>query len=192
MKSEEELKEILNAIQGMDDSEINSLKDAYVLKRTVEDGELCDDGESGLIKEFIQALNTADHYEEEFRRLVSALKDGTHPYYCYNSKIEGNAKLLYYPSHRVALYRNEYGDLIKTVIWVYDDDLPRYSKDYSTFPCWQHGGSMVEDSDIISDLNGIERMAQLCNRRMIDEKNLDWLADELLTEHRAELFHVAQ
>ena len=85
-----------------------------------------------------------------------------------------------------------YGDLIKTVIWVYDDELSCYSKDYSTIPCWQHGGSMVEDSDIIGDLNGIERMAQLCNRRMIDERNLDWLADELLIEHRAELFHEAQ
>lgn len=186
MKSKEELSEILNAIQGMDDSEISSLKDAYVLKRTVEDGELCDDGESGLINEFIQALNTADHYEEEFRRLVSALKDGTHPYYCYNSKTDGNAKLLYYPHHRVALYRNEYGDHIKTVIWVYDDGLPCYSKDYSTFPCWQHGGSMVENSDTASDLNGIERMAQVCNRRMIDEKNLDWLTDELLKLHHDE------
>ena len=186
MKSKEELSEILNAIQGMDDSEISSLKDAYVLKRTVEDGELCDDGESVLFKEFIQTLNTADHYEEEFRRLVSALKDGTHPYYCYDSKIDGDAKLLYYPSHRVALYRNEYGDHIKTVIWVYDDELPCYSKDYSTIPCWQHGGSMVEDSDIISDLNGIERMAQVCNRRIIDEHNLDWLADELLKLHHDE------
>ena len=186
MKSEEELKEILNAIQEMDDSEINSLKDAYVLKRTVEDGELCDDEESGLLKELIQALNTADHYEEEYGRMVSALKDGTHPYYCYNSKIAGHAKMLYYPSHRVALYRNEYGDLIKTVIWVYDDELPRYSKDYSTIPCWQHGGSMVEDSDTVSDLDGIERMAQVCNRRIIDEKNLDWLADELLKLHHDE------
>ena len=186
MKSKEELKEILDTIHRMDDNEINSLKDAYVLKRTVEDGELCDDEESGLLKEFIEALNTADHYEEEFRRLVSALKDGTHPYYCYNSKTDGDVKLLYYPSHRVALYRNEYGDHIKTVIWVYDDELPCYSKDYSTFPYWQHGGSMVEDSDIISDLNGIERMAQLCNRRIIDEKNLDWLADELLKLHHDE------
>ena len=186
MKSKEELKEILNAIQGMDDSEINSLKDAYVLKRTVEDGELCDNGESVILKELIQALHTADHYEEEFRMLVSALKDGAHPYYCYNSKIDGDAKLLYYPSYRVELYRNEYGDHIKTVIWVYDDELPRYSKDYSTFPFWQHGGSMVEDSDTISDLNGIERMAQVCNRRMIDERNLDWLADELLKLHHDE------
>ena len=186
MKSKEELEEILDTIQRMDDSEINSLKDAYVLKRTVEDGELCDDEESGLLKEFIQALNTADHYEEEFRRLVSALKDSTHPYYCYNSEIEGNAKLLYYPSHRVALYRNEYGDHIKTVIWVYDDELPRYSKDYSTIPFWQHGGSMVEDSDTVSDLNGIERMACGCNRRIIDEHNLDWLADELLKLHHDE------
>ena len=186
MKSEEELKEILNAIQEMDDSEINSLKDAYVLKRTVEDGELCDDGESGLLKEFIQTLCTADHYEEEFRSLVSALKDGTHPYYCYNSKTDGDVTWRYYPSHRVALYRNEYGDHIKTVIWVYDDELPCYSRDYSTIPCWQHGRAMVEDSDIISDLNGIERMAQLCNRRIIDERNLDWLADELLKLHHDE------
>lgn len=59
MKSKEELNEILDTIQRMDDSEIYSLKDAYVLKRTVEDGELCDDGESGLLNEFIQALNTA-------------------------------------------------------------------------------------------------------------------------------------
>ena len=186
MKSKEELTEILNAIQGMDDSEINSLKDAYVLKRTVEDGELCDNGESVILKELIQSLHTADHYEEEFRMLVSALKDGAHPYYCYNSKTDGDVKLLYYPSHRVALYRNEYGDHIKTVIWVYDDELPRYSKGYSTIPCWQHGGAMVEDSDIISDLNGIERMAQVCNRRMIDEHNLDWLADELLKLHHDE------
>ena len=186
MKSEEELKEILNAIQEMDDSEINSLKDAYVLKRTVEDGKLCDDGENGLLKEFIQTLNTADHYEEEFRSLVSALKDSTHPYYCYNSKTDGNAKLLYYPSHRVALYRNEYGDHIKTVIWVYDDELPCYSKDYSTIPCWQHGGSMVEDGDTVSDLDGIERMAHVCNRRMIDEHNLDWLVNELLKLHHDE------
>ena len=64
MKSKAELKEILNAIYEMDDSELSSLKDAYALKRTVEDGELCDDGESGLLSEFIQALNTADHYEE--------------------------------------------------------------------------------------------------------------------------------
>ena len=183
MKSKEELSEILNAIQGMDDSEINSLKDAYVLKRTVEDGELCDDGESVMLKELIQALHTADYYEEEYHRLVSALKDGSHPYYCYDSKIDGDAKFLYYPSHRVALYRNEYGDHIKTVIWVYDDELPCYSKDYSTFPYWQHGGSMVEDSDTISDLNCIEHMAQLCNRRIIDERNLDWLADELLKLH---------
>ena len=186
MKSKEELTEILNAIQEMDDSEINSLKDAYVLKRTVEDGELCDDGESVILKELIQTLHTADHYEEEFRSLVSALKDGTHPYYCYDSKIDGDVTLRYYPSHRVELYRNEYGDHIKTVIWVYDDELPCYSKDYSTFPYWQHGGSMVEDSDIISDLNGIEHMAQLCNRRMIDEHNLDWLADELLKIHHDE------
>ena len=186
MKSEEELKEILNAIYEMDDSEINSLKDAYVLKRTVEDGELCDDGESGLLKEFIQTMCTADHYEEEFHRLVTALKDGTHPYYCYDRKTEGNATLLYYPDCRVALYRNEYGDLTKTVIWAWDDELPRYSKDYSTIPCWQHGGSMVEDSDIISDLNGIERMAMCCNRRGMDEKNLDWLADELLKLHNDE------
>ena len=178
MKSKEELSEILNAIQGMDDSEICSLKDAYVLKRTVEDGE------SGLISEFIQALNTADHYEEEFRSLVSALKDGTHPYYCYNSKTDGDVTWLYYPSHRVALYRNEYGDHIKTVIWVYDDELPRYSKDYSTIPCWQHGGAMVEDGDTGSDLNVIERVAQMCKRRIIDERNLDWLADELLKLHR--------
>ena len=186
MKSKEELSEILNAIQGMDDSEISSLKDAYVLKRTVEDGELCDDGESGLFNELIQSVNTADHYEEEFRRLVSALKDGTRPYYCYNSKTDGDAKLLYYPSHRVALYRNEHGDHIKTVIWVYDDELPCYSKDYSTIPCWQHGGSMVEDGDTVSDLDGIEHMAQVCNRRMIDEKNLDWLANELLKLHHDE------
>ena len=45
---------------------------------------------------------------------------------------------------------------------------------------------MVEDSDTISDLNGIEHMAQMCNRRMIDEKNLDWLADELLKLHHDE------
>ena len=186
MKSEEELEEILDTVQRMDDSEINSLKDAYVLKRTVEDGELSDDGESGLLSELMQSVNTADHYEEEFRRLVSALKDGTHPYYCYNSKTDGDAKLLYYPHHRVALYRNEYGDHIKTVIWVYDDELPRYSKDYSTIPCWQHGGAMVEDGDTVSDLNGIERRAQVCNRRMIDEKNLDWLANELLKLHHDE------
>lgn len=186
MKSEAELKEILNAVQEMDDSEIDSLKDAYVLKRTVEDGELCDDGESGLLKEFIQTLNTADHYEEEFRRLVSALKDGTHPYYCYDSKTEGNATVRRYPYHRVALYKDEYGDHIKTVIWVYDDELSRYSKDYSTIPFWQCGGAMVEDSDIISDLNGIERMARGCNRRIIDERNLDWLADELLKLHHDE------
>lgn len=186
MKSEAELKEILNAIQEMDDSEIDSLKDAYVLKRTVEDGELCDDGESGLLKEFMQALNTADHYEEEFRRLVSALKDGTHPYYCYDSKTEGNATVRRYPYHRVALYKDEYGDHIKTVIWVYDDELSRYSKDYSTIPFWQCGGAMVEDSDIISDLDGIERMARGCNRRIIDERNLDWLADELLKLHHDE------
>ena len=192
MKSKEELEEILDTIQRMDDSEINSIKDAYVLKRTVEDGELCDDGESGLLKEFIQALGTADHYEEEFRRLVSALKDGTHPYYCYDSKTEGNATVRYYPSHRVTLYRNEYGDLIKTVIIVYDDEMSRYSKDYRTIPCWKLGGDMVQDSDTISDLNGIERMALGCNRRGMDERNLDWLADELLTEHRAELFHEAQ
>lgn len=43
MKSKEELNEILDTIQIMDDSEIYSLKDAYVLKRTVEDGELCDE-----------------------------------------------------------------------------------------------------------------------------------------------------
>lgn len=183
MKSEAELEEILNAVNEMDDSEFNSLKDAYVLKRTVEDGELCDDGESGLYNELMQTMNTADHYEEEFRSLVSALQDGTHPYYCYNSKIEGNATWRYYPSHRVALYHNEYGDHIKTVIWVYDDELPRYSKDYSTIPCWQCNGDMVEDSDIISDLDGIERMARSCNRRMMDEKNLDWLADELLKLH---------
>ena len=186
MKSKEELTEILNAIQGMDDSEINSLKDAYVLKRTVEDGELCDNGESVILKELIQTLHTADHYEEEFRSLVSALKDSAHPYYCYDSKTDGDVTLRYYPSHRVELYRNEYGDHIKTVIWVYDDELPCYSKDYSTFPYWQHGGSMVEDSDIISDLNCIEHMAQLCNRRMIDEHNLDWLADELLKIHHDE------
>lgn len=186
MKSEAELKEILNAIQEMDDSEIDSLKDAYVLKRTVEDGKLCDDGESGLLKEFIQTLNTADHYEEEFRRLVSALKDGTHPYYCYDSKTEGNATVRRYPYHRVALYKNEYGDHIKTVIWVYDDELSRYSKDYRTIPCWKNGGDMVEDSDTISDLNGIERMARGCNRRIIDERNLDWLADELLKLHHDE------
>ena len=186
MKSEEELKEILNAIQEMDDSEINSLKDAYVLKRTVEDGELCDDSESELFNELIQSVNTADHYEEEFRSLVSALKDGAHPYYCYNSKTDGNATLRYYPSHRVALYHNECGDLIKTVILVYDDELSRYSKDYSTIPCWQHGGSMVEDSDTVSELNGIERMAKSCNRRMIDEHNLDWLSDELLKLHHDE------
>ena len=183
MKSKEELSEILNAIQGMDDSEISSLKDAYVLKRTVEDGELCDDGESVMLKKFIQTLHTADHYEEEFRSLVSALKDGTHPYYCYNSKTDGDVTWRHYPSHRVALYRDEYGDIIKTVIFVYDDELPCYSKDYSTFPFWQHGGSMVEDSDTISDLNGIERMARCCNRRMIDEHNLDWLANELLKLH---------
>lgn len=186
MKSEAELKEILNAVQEMDDSEIDSLKDAYVLKRTVEDGELCDDGESGLLKEFMQALNTADHYEEEFHRLVSALKDGTHPYYCYDSKTEGNATVRRYPYHRVALYKDEYGDHIKTVIWVYDDEMPRYSKDYRTIPCWKHGGDMVEDSDIISDLDGIERMARGCNRRIIDERNLDWLADELLKLHHDE------
>lgn len=186
MKSEEELNEILDTILRMDDSEINSLKDAYVLKRTVEDGELCDDGESGLLKEFIQALDTADHYEEEFHRLVTALKDSTHPYYCYDSKTEGNATVRRYPYHRVELYRNEYGDHIKTVIWAWDDELPRYSKDYSTIPCWQHGGDIVEDSDTISDLNGIERMAQLCNRRIIDERNLDWLADELLKLHNDE------
>lgn len=186
MKSEAELKEILNAVQEMDDSEIDSLKDAYVLKRTVEDGELCDDGESGLLKEFMHALNTADHYEEEFHRLVSALKDSTHPYYCYDSKTEGNATVLRYPYHCVTLYKDEYGDLIKTVILVYDDEMPRYSKDYRTIPCWKHGGDMVEDSDIISDLNGIERMAQGCNRRIIDERNLDWLADELLKLHHDE------
>ena len=186
MKSEEELKEILNAIQEMDDSEIYSLKDAYVLKRTVEDGEQCDDSESELFSELIQSVNTADHYEEEFRSLVSALKDGTHPYYCYDSKTDGNATLRYYPSHRVALYRNEYGDHIKTVIWVYDDELSSYSKDYSTIPFWQHGGSMVEDSDTVSDLDGIERMAQGCNRRIIDDKNLDWLPDELLKLHHDE------
>lgn len=186
MKSEAELKEILNAIQEMDDSEIDSLKDAYVLKRTVEDGKLCDDGESGLLKEFMQALNTADHYEEEFRRLVSALKDGTHPYYCYDSKTEGNATVRRYPYHRVALYKDEYGDHIKTVIWVYDDELSRYSKDYMTIPFWQCGGAMVEDSDTISDLDGIERMARGCNRRIIDERNLDWLADELLKLHHDE------
>ena len=183
MKSEEELEEILDAIYKMDDSEINSLKDAYVLKRTVEDGELCDDGESGLLSEFIQALNTADHYEEEFRRLVTALKDNTHPYYCYDSKTEGNATVLYYPYLRVTLYKDEHGDLRKTVILVLDGELPRYSKDYRTIPCWKNGGDMVIDSDTISDLNGIERMALGCNRRMIDEKNLDWLADELLKLH---------
>lgn len=118
--------------------------------------------------------------------MVSALKDSTHPYYCYDSKTDGNATVRRYPSHRVELYRNEYGDLIKTVIWAWDDELPRYSKDYSTIPCWQHGGSMVEDSDTISDLDGIERMARGCNRRMIDEKNLDWLAEELLKIHRDE------
>ena len=186
MKSEEELKEILNAIYEMDDSEISSLKDAYVLKRTVEDGELCDDGESGLLSEFTQALNTADHYEEEFSSLVSALKDSTHPYYCYDSKTEGNATVRHYPYHRVELHRNEYGDQSKTVIWSWDDELPRYSKDYSTIPCWQHEGSMVEDGDTVSDLDGIERMAMCCNRRMIDEKNLDWLADELLKLHHDE------
>ena len=186
MKSEEELKEILNAIYEMDDSEINSLKDAYVLKRTVEDGELCDDGDSGLLNEFIQTLNTADHYEEEFRSLVSALKDATHPYYCYERKTEGNATWLYYPDCHVTLYRNEYGDLIKTVIIVCDDEMSRYSKDYRTIPCWKHGDDMVIDSDTISDLNGIERMAMCCNRRMIDEKNLDWLADELLKLHHDE------
>ena len=186
MKSEEELEEILDTIQRMDDSEINSLKDAYVLKRTVEDGELCDDGESGLLSEFIQALNTPDHYEEEFRRLVSALKDGTHPYYCYNRKTEGNATVLYYPDHRVTLYRDEYGDLSKTVIIVYDDEMSCYSKDYSTIPCWENGGDMVQDSDTISDLNGIERMALGCNRRIIDERNLDWLADALLKLHHDE------
>ena len=186
MKSEEELTEILNAIQEMDDSEINSLKDAYVLKRTVEDGEPCDDGESGLFNELLQSVNTADHYEEEFRSLVSALKDGTHHYYCYNSKIDGNATWQYYPSHRVALYCNEHGDLTKTVIWVYDDELSRYSKDYSTIPFWQHGGSMVEDSDTVSELNGIERMAKSCNRLMMDEENLDWLANELLKLHHDE------
>lgn len=186
MKSEEELEEILDTIQRMDDSEINSLKDAYVLKRTVEDGELCDDGESGLISEFIQALNTADHYEEEFHRLVTALKDGTHPYYCYKRKTEGNATLLYYPDCLVTLYRDEYGDLIKTVILVHYDELSRYSKDYRTIPCWKNGGDMVQDSDTISDLNGIERIAQLCNRRIIDERNLDWLADELLKIHHDE------
>ena len=183
MKSEEELKEILNAIYEMDDSEISSLKDAYVLKRTVEDGELCDDGESGLLSEFIQTMCTADYYEEEFRRLVSALKDSTHPYYCYNRKTEGNATLLYYPDCCVTLYRDEYGDHIKTVIVVYDDEMSSYSKDYRTIPCWKNGGDMVEDSDIISDLNGIERMALGCNRRIIDERNLDWLADELLKLH---------
>ena len=183
MKSEEELEEILDTIQRMDDSEINSLKDAYVLKRTVEDGELCDDGESGLLSEFIQTMNTADHYEEEFRNLVEALKDGTHPYYCYDRKTEGNATLLYYPDCCVTLYRNEYGDHIKTVIIVYDDEMSRYSKDYRTIPCWKLGGDMVQDSDTISDLNGIERMALGCNRRMIDERNLDWLADELLKLH---------
>ena len=186
MKSEGELEEILNAIQEMDDSEINSLKDAYVLKRTVEDGELCDDGESGLLSEFIQTLNTADHYEEEFHRLVTALKDGTHPYYCYDRKTEGNATLLYYPDCRVALYRNEYGNHIKTIIWVYDDELSRYSKDYRTIPCWKNGVAMVEDSDTISDLDGIAQMALRCNRRGIDEHNLDWLADELLKLHHDE------
>lgn len=183
MKSEEELKEILNAIYEMDDSEISSLKDAYVLKRTVEDGELCDDCGSGLISELMQTMYTADHYEEEFRRMVSALKDSTHPYYCYDSKTDGNATWRYYPYHRVELYRNEYGDLTKTVILVHDGDMTRYSKDYSTIPCWQHDGAMVEDIDTISDLDGIERMARGCNRRMIDEKNLDWLADELLELH---------
>ena len=186
MKSEEELKEILNAINEMDDSEVSSLKDAYVLKRTVDDGELCDDGESGLISELMQTLNTADHYEEEFRSLVSALKDSTHPYYCYNSKTDGNSTWRYYPYHRVALHRNEYGDLTKTIILVHDGELACYSKDYSTIPCWQHDGSMVGDGDTISDLNGIERMALGCNRRMIDEKNLDWLADELLKLHHDE------
>ena len=183
MKSREELEEILDTIQRMDDSEINSLKDAYVLKRTVEDGELCDDGEGGLINEFIQTLCTADYYEEEFHRLVTALKDGTHPYYCYDRETKGNATLLYYPEYRVELYRNEYGDLSKTVILVYDDELYRYSKDYRTIPCWKNGGDMVEDSGTISDLNGIEHMALRCNRRMIDERNLDWLADELLKLH---------
>ena len=186
MKSKEELKEILNAIQEMDDSAINSLNDAYVLKRTVEDGELCDDGESGLINELLQTMDTADHYEEEFRRLVSALKDGTHPYYCYDSKNDGNATWRYYPQHCVALYNNEYGDLIKTVIFVHDGESACYSKDYSTIPFWQHGGAMVEDSDTVSALDGIERMARSCNRRMIDEKNLDWLADELLKLHHDE------
>ena len=186
MKSEEELTEILDTILRMDDSEINSLKDAYVLKRTVEDGELCDDGESGLLSELIQALNTADHYEEEFHRLVTALKDGTHPYYCYDSKTEGNATVRRYPDCLVTLYRNEYGHHIKTVIIVYDDEMSRYSKDYRTIPCWKHGGDMVIDSDTISDLNGIERMALGCNRRIIDERNLDWLADELLKLHNDE------
>ena len=186
MKSKEELEEILDTIQRMDDSEINSLKDAYVLKRTVEDGELCDDGESGLINEFIQTLNTADHYEEEFRRLVSALMDATHPYYCYEIETEGNATWLYYPDYHVTLYRNEYGDLIKTVIIVCDDEMSRYSKDYRTIPCWKLGGDMVQDSDTISDLNGIERMAMSCNRLGMDEKNLDWLADELLKLHNDE------
>ena len=184
MKSEEELMEILDTIQRMDDSEINSLKDAYVLKRTVEDGELCDDGESGLLKELVQTLNTAEHYEEEFHRLVSALKDCTHPYYCYKRETDRNATLLYYPYHRVTLYRNEYGDLIKTVI--YDEEMSRYSKDYRTIPCWKNGEDMVIDSDTISDLNGIERMALGCNRRIIDERNLDWLADELLKLHNDE------
>lgn len=186
MKSEEELKEILNTIQRMDDSEINSLKDAYVLKRTVEDGELCDDGESGLLSEFIQALNTADHYEEEFRNLVTALNDGTHPYYCYDRKTEGNATWLYYPECHVTLYKDEYGDHIKTVIIVCDDEMSRYSKDYRTIPCWKLGEDMVQDSDTISSLNGIERMALGCNRRIIDERNLDWLADELLKLHHDE------
>lgn len=186
MKSEEELKEILNAIQEMDDSEIYSLKNAYVLKSTVEDGKLCDDGESGLIKEFIQTMCTADYYEEEFRRMVSALKDSTHPYYCYDSKTDGNATWRYYPYHRVALYNDEYGDLIKTVILVHDGEMTRYSKDYSTIPYWQHDGAMVDDIDTISDLNGIERMARGCNRRMIGEKKLDWLADELLKLHHDE------
>ena len=186
MKSEAELKEILNAVQEMDDSEINSLKDAYVLKRTVEDGELCDDCDSVLLKEFIQTMCTADHYEEEFHRLVSALKNGTHPYYCYDSKTEGNATVRYYPCYRVELYEDEYGDLSKTVILVHDGESACYSKDYSTIPFWQHGGAMVEDIDIISDLNGIESMAQLCNRRIIAERNLDWLADELLKLHNDE------
>ena len=186
MKSKEELDEILDTIQRMDDSEIDSLKDAYVLKRTVEDGELCDDEESGLINEFIQTLCTADYYEEEFHRLVTALKDGTHPYYCYERKTEGNATLLYYPDCCVTLYRDEYGDLSKTVIIVYDDEMSRYSKDYRTIPCWKLGGDMVQDSDTISDLNGIERMALRCNRRGMDEKNLDWLADELLKLHNDE------